>query len=241
MGESKQQMSQKQLEEFERFMMGQMTEEEEVGFTQKLDKQPDLQEQFKEFKEIFRDLEEYHLREAMEDYHQDMVDEKPIKRLLPQFYPVAAGIALLLTLGFWYLNQTSPNEKLFDQYYNPDPGLPTVMSTASNYEFYEAMVEYKEGKYSSAIMKWQALEEQGTSTDTLMYFLGSAHMANRSYDQAQIYLEQLLKKEATTFRQEANFQMGLILLKNNQVEEARSFLMASGLKESKTLLQELDR
>ena len=240
MGESNHQLSQEQLEEFERFMMGQMSEEEEVVFTQKLDKEPDLEGQFKEFRTLFWNIEERHLREAMQEYHRDLKEEKPIRRLLPQYYPIAAGIAVLLTLSIWYLNQGGTNDQLFDKYYSPDPGLPTVMSTASNFDFYDAMVQYKEGKYGEAIDKWQALVDQGISNDTLLYFLGAAHMANKAYNKAEAYLKLSMNPAPSAFSGEANFQLGLIYLKNNQTEKAKSYLKDSDNPQAQSLLQDLE-
>src|SRR5690606_36367030 len=105
------------------------------------------------------------------------------------FLKIAATLAILVSVGIWALLQKSPGEKLYRQYFTPDPGLPTVMGNTDNFTFNEAMVYYKQGDYGAAIAQWEGLLPQKRDNDTLNYFLGAAHLAHGNVPEAIPFLE----------------------------------------------------
>ena len=120
-----------------------------------------------------------------------------------------------------FFNRLSPNEKLYNEFFTPDPGLPTVMGENGDYSFYEAMVDYKHGDYNEAIKKWERQLFQKPKNDTLNYFLGSAHLANGNSKKAIDYLEDVADDKKSIFYNDANTYMGLALLKTGQIPEAK--------------------
>lgn len=151
-------ISEETQEQFERFLLDRMDTVERSGFLETLKNDPVLNERFMEFQDMFRAVEESGLRESLGTFHSQMEtkEEGPIGVGSRFFkYRLVAGIALLLSLGAWFLFQKSPSERLYREYFVADPGLPTVMGTSKNYAFYEAMVDYKQGKYKTAIDKWE--------------------------------------------------------------------------------------
>ena len=146
---------------FESCLLDQMTPAEKAGFESRMASDPTLKAKFLEFKALFGAIEEAGLRLAMDHFHEGVQDDGKERRLSTAsrtVYRMAAAIAVLMTLGgIWYFYYPNDNERLFAAYYTPDPGLPTVMGNSDNYMFYEAMVDYKQEDYGTALQKWKGL------------------------------------------------------------------------------------
>ncbi|MBD1262173.1 tetratricopeptide repeat protein [Maribacter polysiphoniae] len=235
-------ITQEQQEEFESVLLNQMDSKEKAVFNHKLNSDTELKKQFEEFKELFLAIEEEGLRNMMATFHNNLKGESStITSTKSKFhwYRIAASIAILISLGIWFFNKQSPNEKLFKRYYSVDPGLPTVMGNNDNYAFYEAMVDYKQGNYDVAINKWEKLLLTNQDSDTLNYFLGSAYLANGNTNKAIILFENTLNSGAPTFSKEAHYYMALALLKNNNIEEAIKHLKMVPDEKSQELLKKI--
>lgn len=223
-------ISEEQQERFERYLLGELTDEERKTFEREVLKDPELRDQFEEFKALFETIEEAGMRAQLDTFHQALEEAKtPVRQLEPvgrKFnYRIAASVAILLAFGgLWFFNRLDPNEQLFREYYSPDPGLPTVMGSNDNYAFYEAMVDYKQGKYDVAISKWEKLLAQKPENDTLNYFLGSAHLANGNTQRSLPYLENVSQNNRSRFYQESLYYLGLNYLKLGRNEDAERVL-----------------
>lgn len=224
-------ISQDTQETFESFLMHTMNETERSAFEASLKKDSKLNIQFKEFKDLFLAIEEVGLRASINGFHQEEVStsknndssvrQLPSKRLV---FMVAASIIVLLGFSsIWYLNRPPVHEQLFSQHFTPDPGLPTVMSNQLNYDFYEAMVDYKQGKYASSISKWEKLLLDKANSDTLNYFIGVAHLANGNDQKAIPFLENVLKSKSF-FEKEAQHYLGLAFIKQGKLEQAKPYI-----------------
>ncbi|WP_127137071.1 tetratricopeptide repeat protein [Flagellimonas oceanensis] len=228
---------------FERYLMDQMEPGEKAGFESSIISNPTLNAKFLEFKALFRAIEEAGLRHAMEDFHKGVQKDGKERRLVKTsraVFRMAATIALLMALGgVWYFYTPNANERLFEAYYVPDPGLPTVMGNSDNYDFYRAMVAYKQGDYPFAIEAWEKLRSKGVANDTLDYFLGSAHLANDQPDKGIEYFEGILDKENPAFTDEAFFYLGLAYLKKDEAQQARKYLKESDLEKAKVLVEKI--
>ena len=150
----------------------------------------------------------------------------------------AAAVILMAVAGFWWFD-TPQNEQLYSEYFTPDPGLPTVMSTSDNYDFYDAMVDYKQGKYIMAIEKWETLQSNNVKNDTLDYFLGVAYLAYKNQKNAIPFLEKSTQNSDFPLLNDAYYYLGLAYLKDGNIEKARANFKLSNYEESKMLLKEL--
>lgn len=233
-------ISKERQEEFEQFLLGQMTNKEEFVFNEKLEKEPKIQKEFEEFKSLFFAVEEEGLRKVLNDFHEALPDEENAHKNNFNFYRIAAGIAVLVALGLWLFNRPNANERLYNEYFTPDPGLPTVMGENGNYDFYEAMVDYKQGNYDLAIQKWQKLYASKPENDTLNFFIGAAHMANGNPQKSIGYLKKNQGNWNSSFSEEAKYFLALAYLNNRQIEKAKKALKDSQLEKAQKLLQELN-
>ncbi|MEM9681259.1 MAG: hypothetical protein AAF901_13130, partial [Bacteroidota bacterium] len=118
---------------------------------------------------------------------------------------------------------------------------PTVMSNGNHsYEFYDAMVNYKQGKYKLAIEKWEEQLNLKPQNDTLNYFIGMAYMAERKEALSIPFLSKVSKRSESTFKDETNYYLGLVYLKEGDIELAKKYLELSSTKNSRLILSELN-
>ncbi len=227
--------------------MDELPFEEKKAFETDLAKNGNLQKSFEEFKLLFETVEEAGLRDKLEDFHKfdERKENNPVRKLdfrKPRFnYRMVASIAILLAVGsLWFFTRQSPNEKLYDTYFTPDPGLPTVMGNNDDYAFYEAMVDYKQGHYGIAIEKWEELLQTKPENDTLNYFLGVSHLVNGNSQEAINYLRPVGNDEDSIFFSDANTYLGLAFLKTDEISEAKKALEKGNNKMSSEILSEIE-
>ena len=229
---------------FEKYLLEGMTAREKAEFESRLQSEPDFRAQFLIFRKMFRAVEEAGLRRKVADFHRIPEEDTQLKRLSANsyrsYFRMAAAVALLIALGgLWFLVAPGPNEKLYQEYYSPDPGLPTVMGNSANYAFYEAMVDYKQGEYQLALEKWEKLRSKQPENDTLNYFLGSAYLASGDADRAIPFFDRVLSSDPGAFQNESAFYNGMAHLKNKQIAAARKYLEQSASEKGRVLARKL--
>lgn len=239
-------ISQEEFEKIEAYLNNQLDQEELEVFNRKLENDEDLRVKLQEIKTLISGVELMGLKNQLNRHHIEFeIDNtaangkiKNNKSHRLKYFAIAATIVIFLT-GYYYINQNS-NQRLYNNYFMPDPGLPTTMSTANNYEFYKTMVTYKTGNYKKAIEEWKIQLSKQPENDTLNYFIGVAQMANKNEKDAIGYLKKVNQLQANTFKSDANFYLGLAFLKLNKKEEAIVVLKQSTLPESLELLKKLN-
>lgn len=239
-------MNQEQFEEIEQYLTGKMASDEKAAFEERIASNFSLRKEVDAYKMLIDGVQEKALRDQLDAFHRevDSVDpavKRPIRRLSGiQRYSIAASIIVVLGIGFWLIrNQTSADQRLFKEYFQPDPGLMTPMSTSFNYEFYRGMVDYKQGKYSSAIERWEVLRKQKPENDTLRYYLGVAWLAEGDASQAIQFLDWPDDLQSV-FNPDRYFYLGMAYLKNDQPKQAKEALYRSGLTDKHPLIQALE-
>lgn len=237
-------ISQELLESVERYLNKNMPYDEQKAFENKLKSDSDFRMQVEEIKTILLAIESQSLKENLDVYHESISEVTPevsdTKIRFLQFRKIAAAAAIIIAIGsFWFFNQNS-NAKLYANYFTPDPGLATTMSQNSNFEFYDAMVNYKQGNYKTAISKWKKLYTIKPKNDTLNYFIGVAQMADKNESEAITYLKKVTVSRNSSFKNDAYFYLGLAYLKNDNLELAKKNLTFSSIDNSKALLSELN-
>lgn len=233
-------ISQEEFESIERYLTNAMTPEEHLAFKQRLKKDTILQNFVTENKVLFEAVETQSLKEQLDIYHAQIPKRKSINVSALQFRKIAVAAALIIAAGSFWLLGNSSNEKLFTKYFTPDPGLSTTMSSTNNFEFYDAMVNYKHGDYETAIKKWQKLHINNSQNDTLNYFLGIAYLANNNNNKAISFLSNVTKTSKSVFKNDAYYYLGLAYLKADNMQLAKKNLTFSTIDNSKSVLSELN-
>lgn len=218
-----------------------MSSEELKAFETQLDNDPDFKIQVNDIITLLTGIEAQSLKEQLDEFHKDISKQNSQKKSPKiyhlQFRKLVAAATIIIALGsFWFFNQ-NPNEKLYSKYFTPDPGLPTTMSSSSDFEFYDAMVNYKQGDYKTAIQKWETLSSKN---DTINYFLGVAYLADKNEANAIPFLEQSIQNKAFPLISDAYYYLGLAHLKEGKIALAKENLQKSSVENSKALLFELE-
>lgn len=243
-------ITQEQLELFERYINGEMSPAERLELDSKRNDDPIFEKHFQETKSMILGIESAAMINEMNSFHEDMVPVRSLntreeqtsttpslgKRVMT--WSIAATIILALGI-FAFMNNESSSEKLFAKHFTPDPGLPTVMSTTSEYSFYDAMVNYKEEKYNLAIEKWESLLPTKPTNDTLNFYLGVSYLAEGNATRASQYLLETLKTNQSIFTDDAYYFAALSEIKQDNFEAAKKLLAQSDSKRSKVLLAEI--
>ncbi len=238
-------ITQEQLEAIERYTNNTMSGEELLSFEERLQTDVEFKALVDDVQTMLLGIEAQSLKEQLDEFHEELpktqVIEEPSSKVRSfQFRKIAVAAVLVIALGsFWFLNQNS-NSSLYAKYFTPDPGLPTTMSTTKNFEFYDAMVNYKQGDYKIAIKKWEKLSVKAPDNDTLNYFLGVAHLANKNEKTAIGFLEKTTKNPQFILLNDAYFYLGLSYLKKGDIEKAKANLKQSSVESSKELLSKLE-
>lgn len=241
-------ISEENFNRIDRYLGDLMPKEERISFEKELKTTPSLQFALEELKELEEGVERALLKQKLNDFHAELpAEDNAVKRLEQStrsnrsvWYAVAAVFVIAMGV-LWVYSSEPTNEKLFAKYFTPDPGLPTVMSTSSNYDFYDAMVDYKRENYSIAIQKWTSLQAIKPNNDTLNYFLGVAQLANKNEAAAMMYLKKVSDNSQNVFYAETNFYLGLAQLQANDIEAAKKSFGKSSLPKSKLILEEITK
>lgn len=240
-------ISQDLLDTIERYLKNTMITNERDAFEKKLKENPMLQQQVEDIETILFGVRKAVYKNKAKDFHEALInkdsevkEDTKVFRLNFKYISIAASVFILLG-SVWFFNRTNSNEAIFNKHYIEDRGLETNMGETDNYVFDDAMVDYKHGKYNAAIDKWDALLKSKPENDTLNYFLGVAHLANKNEYEAVKYLKTALKTTESEFLNEANFYLGLSYLKMDDTDLAIEYLEKSNSETSKTIISELKK
>ena len=239
-------ISEELLETIERYLNGTLSSHELKDFERLLDIDEDFKAQVEGVKTMLLGIEAQSLKEQLDDFHKEIPITEVQKKLKSQkvrflnYSKIAAAAAIIIAIGSIWFFSSAPNQKLYAKHFKPDPGLPTTMSSTNNFDFYDAMVNYKHGDYDLAIEKWRLLNENQPDNDTLNYFIGAAYLANKNEAEAIPFLERATASEDDfVFLNDAYYYLGLAYLKKGNIELAKKQLDLSNTDSAKEILSEL--
>ncbi|MEO6134888.1 MAG: hypothetical protein ABIP35_07025 [Ginsengibacter sp.] len=236
-----------EFEILEQYLTNEMSSGDREEFSKKLNEDPILQQKLYSVKLILTGIQESTLQKRVEEYHQDLhpvtknISASSSKVFSIKQWLVAASILVIAGItALLYFTAPEPNQKLFSQYFKPDPGLINSMGVSDNYIFDRAMIDYKTGEYAKAVIAWEKLLKENSANDTLNYFLGSANLALDKNDKAISYFSIVLSNENSAFYNDAKWYTGLALLKEDKNKEAIPFIEKSEHPNREELLKKLE-
>lgn len=246
-------ITQEQLERIERYLNDTMPDEQRRQFKHQLNTDEAFRLLVDDVKVMLLGIESAALKNNLEQFHDEMVPVKKLdqtttteaalkmKKTRIRMLKFMAAAAVVIFIGtFWIESRSKSPDRLFAKHFTPDPGLPTTMGATQNFTFYDAMVNYKQGEYKTAIGKWQTLLSSEQKNDTLYYFMGVAHLANGDELEAINYLQNLTENGSISFQKETAYYLGLAYLKADNVEDAKKYLTFSGTEGADQILSELN-
>ena len=131
-------ISQELFEAIERYINGTMEPSELKDFNDYLKIDSEFKVQVEDYKTIFQGIEEQSLKEQLDTFHAEI--PKPETKN-PKFKKVhylflskiAAAAAIIIAMGSIWFFSGSPNQKIYANYFKPDPGLATTMSSTDKF------------------------------------------------------------------------------------------------------------
>ena len=233
--------NQEMQEWIDAYLMDRLDSQDRARFVKRMEMDPDFRLSVKKQREIMFGVEAHNLQHAMEDFHANIEDEPQNKWLSPGRLALVASLLILLGVSTWaVITKGKSPHTVFASNFSPDPGLPTTMGTASDYNFYHGMVNYKRKEYVEAIKRWEPLYAAHPNNDTLAYFLGVANLAQGHAQQAKKYLLAVKEASESVFYEEIKHYLALALLKQNKIAEAKETLAGSTSAANKVLLKEIE-
>ena len=195
-----------------------------------------------EITELQLGVERAALAADLDSFHSDIANQPtpvPIRKLkLFHFWGIAASFFLAITAGLWLLiGQKSPDERLYLTYYEQDPGLVSSMSSAGNYDFDRAMVDYKSGKYQQAQAAFGSLLKNDTENDTLLYFSAMAELSLENNQAAEELLQAVSRDSTSGFSKDSFWYLGLLALREGDYASAKKYLDQSGRAKAEELTE----
>lgn len=212
----------------ERYLLGKMTAGEKAAFEERLEKEPDLQTEKDTMADLILGVESLGLKNKLkgrkigEEANGKVVKMEPKRKFSFQKLAIAASVAAVFFCGWWFLNPgLNEDDQLYSSAFVTDPGLPTRMSETENYNFYDAMVEYKMENYDKAIEEWTK-SPKNIGKDTLDYYLGMAYLNKGDYSKAEEMLTGV--KDDSALSSKAQWYLLSILIKEKKYSEAKQML-----------------
>ena len=215
----------KHFEEIERYLDGEMTDQEKLAFEQRLTNEPLLKQEYDVLNSVVNQVQNSK-REELKSLLQKAdleLDDKPINRpsgVLFWRYAIAASITLMISLSiFYYYNSKVDNrEKLVAAYWQKDKGLPVLMDENSNASLDNAMTAYKSGNYDYAFSQLEAL----TQTDTVLYYEGLCSFELKK--DATTYIKPVAENSSSVFQAKAKYYLLLLYIKADKKVDAVKLL-----------------
>ena len=172
------------IELFDRFLDGNLSEEEQISFNRQLEEDPVFAETFDAYL-VARGA--IGLNGLQEDLRSVMKEEKVKIRSIMRFFPygIAAAVLCLLMITIPFLNNSS--EDVFGQYFETYPYYFTERGEGESDPIQKAILAYRQGSFEEA----KPYFEQSVKNDTSFFYQGVNHLALKEADQALIAFSQV--------------------------------------------------
>lgn len=231
-------ISQEEWEQMEQYLAGQLSPAEHAAFEARMTTNATLRSQVEDARLLITGIRESVLEEKLQRFHEQLPIPIRKKGLKLYWYAAAAAVIGIIATTI-VMMQNKKDKGLYAAYFEPDPGLATAMGSSDNYTFNLGMIQYRSGSYQQAINTWRPLLQGRATADTLHYFIGVAMLSNNQTDSARYHLQQTLLDATTHFRSDANWFIGLSLIQQKNVTEARTYIEASTHPRKEELLARL--
>lgn len=213
----------------QRYLDGDLEEQERLDFEKQLKANPDLQSQADRYNILSKGIR-YHNRmkawQQIEKLEAEAVSEdkevETSNRKVWPYWAFAASVALLVCSIVYLFFNPFDNSHLFAENFTPYPvlaGGPTRGEDDLLTLHKNAFAAYNNGNYEEAILLFEAggdLEEDYLT----LFYLGNAYLATGNYQDAILAFEKTLAY-STAFAPQSRWYLGLSYLADGDEEKAR--------------------
>lgn len=221
-------MRRESFEEMEAYLLGRLDARQRLLFEEKLAVDAELRQELELEREHILAVEMAGMERTLGSLRaQGTVSTAGNGFRWAPWLKVAAMVALLLGGVAWWLARPPLEQRVFAQYYQPDPGLPVPMSVVKDPVFQDAMVAFKLEAYSEAVDKWEGLLRERPGNDTLQYFIGSAQLAQGKAKEAIPLFSHVAANASSAFQAKARWFLYLAYLRTGDREAMQQLKMST--------------
>ena len=214
----------------DQYLLGQLSEADQRLFQERM-QASDFQAALSEAQElmgVFQSAGRDQLKAEMKNWEQKLQNSNkesnaPAKTIsLNRILAIAASILLLAFIGYFWLSSENGEQKLFADNYQPYPNVvaPIEKGDADEDPTKKAFQEYELGNYEKAIN----LFEQIMTNQDANLFLAISHIELGNDQKAKELLIQIINQPEDRFLIPANWYLGLLNVKEGNLEAAKKYL-----------------
>ena len=230
------------FETIEAYVLDRMPPADRIAFEGRLERDPDLRDEVELQRENIHAIELGGFMRSVKEIISEQKESEPSGRSWYRWIGYAASIAVMITIAVWWSLRQPVHERLFTEYFRPDPGLPVTMGIADDAAFSEAMILYKEERFEEAHTEWMALLQAEPSNDTLLFYSGISALAANGPSAAIAPLRSVAANDRSVFHERAQWYLFLAHVRIGDVDAARESvqpLHAEEAAKARTILNEL--
>ncbi len=212
----------------DRFIAGEMNEDELRWFSKELQFNTELSNELK----LDKDLDSILLDEDIVEFRRKLVsviDESKQERTprIVRFHPqkwqlaVAATIAVLMLIGgsllFTQQRSYTP-EKLFSMYYDSDKTIELTRSGNAN--LVEAVLKFQQKDFQGASLLFAEILDNDPSNMAVWFYNGISYIETDRIDDATMAFKYIVEDKDNLYIEHAEWYLGLCYLKDEQIDSA---------------------
>jgi predicted Zn-dependent protease len=182
--------------------------------------------------------------------NQKAQPEVPVVRMyVKKFWYAAASLILLAAIGsalVFNMPGSTPNERLFKEYYSPENLINVTRSGDAN--IVEAVMKFQESNYPVAEQLFKQILDKDQSNYAGWFYYGISCIETGHFNLAEKAFNTIIDENQNLYVEHAEWYLGLSYLKSNQTDKAREQLQmiaqnADNIhrKDARHLLEELGK
>ena len=222
-------MEEKDLQQIEEYIGGELKGEQLAQFEQRLKSDPDLATEV----DLHRQAEEWLQKQRREEHWRALIQEQrggQTKLQIRRLYPLIAGIAaslLLVIIAIWWVQRPVSLDVLADNYWQEteqfvyDVDRNTQTLEEQRQQLQQAFTSYNDKKYQESL---NTLQQVATLPEQGLFLQGANQFALKQYAAARTTFEMLYTDDRYFDKGQARWYLALTNLKLNQKAEAQLLL-----------------
>ena len=219
------------MERIDRYLKGQLTEEELQSFEAEMELDADLRNEVLLQRDIKIGAEAYFDEELREKLaaveQQQQVSDRPGRRFFfKPWRPVGIAASVVLLLGLAYLilmpSNSGDPQALFASYYQPYPNIVNPIERSAANIQNDGLSNYEQGNYQQAVMQFEEELKQFPQSDFRLFYQALAYLEVGDNENALKNLAQI--NEPGEFYHPAQWYLALTYLKAENIDEAKNQL-----------------
>lgn len=218
-------METKDIEIFEKYIIGELNDDELKWFNSELNSNPEFARNFAIYQDINKVLanKKYsNFRLLMKEAHNENFGKKARKKIfLYRFSAAAASLLILITTSYyiWFANDNlSRKDEIFSTYYSE----MTVLQSSNDNSYIEAVIAYKSKNFKDAELLFTQLCKSDTSNSLYKFNIAMAYLAAENYTVAEKLLLELHNPENEYIDDNSQWFLGVIYYKTKNYKKAKT-------------------